>query len=429
MANLFDRTYEQLTALREDFTTSVEVEDFFDGFLIALTAAFNNAITRSAWTVERVPYSGKIEDVPAGKKISTEATLRVESTKSAFDIDADFDLVNPKPQRGWEKYEFLGTRSAIIVSMYDYLINYAKKGIDLSKTDARYSDVSILINNVPNFIEVPYAYKYDGSKQPPKVSNFAPKMIADFEIKLEYVEANNTSANANVPTIPRALQQPTLAFDGPITKYGILDSDFEYEERDLTEKYRELALKYDSPEELAKAFGFDAEKAKSVVVEVKFKTFEFEDPKLYQGDSFYSKPHYITWKAESPNYPCYLFNLMSFADAPIKVFSNTTPEIPKDFMLAQVESVKIYIKDDSKDATDVVNKFAEKIWQELDADGTSATEVKLKKFLDGLSWKAEFRTSGDAVVFNGIGYTDRLKEVLIDNKRKATKLIILSGDF
>ena len=226
MANLFDRTYEQLTALREDFTTSVEVEDFFDGFLIALTAAFNNAITRSAWTVERVPYSGKIEDVPAGKKISTEATLRVESTKSAFDIDADFDLVNPKPQRGWEKYEFLGTRSAIIVSMYDYLINYAKKGIDLSKTDARYSDVSILINNVPNFIEVPYAYKYDGSKQPPKVSNFAPKMIADFEIKLEYVEANNTSANANVPTIPRALQQPTLAFDGPITKYGILDSDF-----------------------------------------------------------------------------------------------------------------------------------------------------------------------------------------------------------
>ena len=57
MANLFDRAYDKLTSLHEDFTSKAEVDKFLGSFLVALIAELGNALPNTQWHMTALPHN------------------------------------------------------------------------------------------------------------------------------------------------------------------------------------------------------------------------------------------------------------------------------------------------------------------------------------------------------------------------------------
>ena len=425
MANLFDKTYEELLSLREDFKATTDVEAFFDGFLAYLVYDLATVLPKTQWHVTHRANNATLDNTQTDTEISADATISCQTTD--FDLQADFDYANPIPKShgSWEQYVFKKDASNTVTTLKDYITNFIKHGTGkISAADARFANVVITVSSTSYDLE-PYAYKYLNKNRPVMISQFAKDLQMEFKLKLEYKEALGASSGvSNLPRIKVEFDNLVKSYDHSIIN-DYLDRDFEYEEFDKTAEYKDAVLKKSSGAEILTAIGIPMPlNDLDCLFELKIKAFEYDDPQIYPANINFAGPHYTTWVFKKDSY------IVEKLHEAGRILSNLENNNVVSDLSPYVDYFKVYVRDSAKDWTLAVNKYLMKIRDELNVaipPVTSPSELKLKELLNGVTWKAENRNN-NATFYGGTGYTSELRQLAKDGKF-FTKFVVLDGDF
>ena len=442
MANLFDKTWEKLNTLQEDFTQNSDVIDFFDGFAIDfITQLQKNAARSVTWEITKAVYNPKIT-VPVGsggKEVFADVDFRFY-TKRVDPSSDNFDMVNiiPHTKNNWEEYPFLGDNSKIVKDILEMLQAPAKHGIKFTKKD--FNNVEIGVANI-TYTKKPYAYRYLNSQQI-KISHYGDELDITFTLSFKYF-AFDLSVATTPGSEPR-VKQEILGDWGwdpdkdphPVKIFVKLD---ECDKIDLTKEFKEAILQTVDINELIKKLGIKLtqQAAKdtddSMMCEVKVKPFRYDDQKLYDPDAVSSVKHYFTWVTKDfPRVNVYpyrdcnrIVKTLSYG-IPYKLSSEV---VPVDIISNAIEYFHLYIKNTANDLTDIINNYIDAI-----AGGNLQAKRKLDIALDGVSWKGTVIEKTNSVSFSirehkeGIGFDNTIKE-LIEKKKHFEKFTIVDGDF
>ena len=196
--NNFDRVYNKLNLLHEDFKTQQEVKDFFGIALIDLVEQLMKALPNTSWELVPPVYDPEIINDPKTGGQTITALAAIQCLTTDFDIQKDFDFDHPIKHQGWEEYR-LRKMSQTLLDLINYMCDFKNHGINLGKYISENSELVIKISNI-SFLKEPYAFKYLNSPNNPiKVSKFAHELLVKFTVSLAYSVSNEDTATNITP--------------------------------------------------------------------------------------------------------------------------------------------------------------------------------------------------------------------------------------
>ena len=98
--NNFDRAYNKLNSLHEDFKTQREVKDFFGIALIDLVEQLMKALPNTSWELVSPVYDPEIINDPKTGEQTITASAGIQCLTTDFDIQKDFDFDHPIMHQG-----------------------------------------------------------------------------------------------------------------------------------------------------------------------------------------------------------------------------------------------------------------------------------------------------------------------------------------
>ena len=440
MANLFDRTYNQLSPLQEAFKNKLDAGEFFSDFLEAFQKFLTKEFQQINWFLAPSIITGvTLTTDNNGDQISSvNHIISVEVYN--FQPNHDFDLAHPEQKNNWVNYKFLKDDSHIMKSIKDILENRDKYAFNLiNHVNHDFANIEIKINKI-TYKKEPAAYAYYNALQVIRVSKYFSELHCDIELTLTYKENGQTAHTKKLPSvdvdlakfgdnseqvaltvIAKKMKEDTQQEIADFSHYKIDDWTDEvkkYAKETLVDNKNAESIPAGYLERAAHELMWDKAGMQSsrALCLIKISSFEHITKEVFPPDfRCPDSDHHLKIFTQFPVF--FVYTIESLLVGIVSIL--TVSHIPLKILLDNIEYVKVFLPESV--AVDITNVLVKAI-RTVNLDN-------LKKSLDSVDWTLSWDdTSGTTQLTTGTGFTDELEDIIVNQLTRVRKFTIEPTD-